>query len=113
MWSRPRSRAPWKANADPGHFRGVATIVLKLFHLVQADVAYFGQKDFQQARVIETMVEDLDVPIRIEVCPTVREADGLAMSSRNRYLNPAERQQALAVSRSLGRVTASVSRWSA
>jgi len=77
--------------------------VLKLFHLVPADVAYFGRKDFQQTRVIETMVEDLDVPIRIEVCPTVREADGLAMSSRNRYLSAAERQQALAVSRSLRR----------
>jgi pantoate--beta-alanine ligase len=102
----PEVARPLEGRCRPGHFRGVATIVLKLFHLVPADVAYFGQKDFQQTRVIETMVEDLDVPIRIEICPTVRETDGLAMSSRNRYLSPAERQQALAVSRSLGRVTA-------
>lgn len=99
----PEVAKPLEGRCRPGHFRGVATIVLKLFHLVPADVAYFGQKDFQQTRVIETMVEDLDVPIRIEVCPTVREADGLAMSSRNRYLDAAERQQALAVSRSLAR----------
>jgi pantoate--beta-alanine ligase len=79
----------------------VTTIVLKLFHLVPADVAYFGQKDYQQVRVIQAMAQDLDVPIRIEVCPTVREPDGLAMSSRNRYLSAAERQQALAISRSL------------
>ena len=97
----PEVAHPLEGRCRPGHFRGVATIVLKLFHLVPADVAYFGQKDFQQTRVIETMVADLDVPIRIEVCPTVREADGLAMSSRNRYLDAAERQQALAVSRAL------------
>lgn len=97
----PEVAQPLEGRCRPGHFRGVATIVLKLFNLVPADVAYFGQKDFQQTRVIETMVEDLDVPIRIEVCPTVREPDGLAMSSRNCYLSPAERQQALAVSRSL------------
>jgi len=102
----PEVAHPLEGRCRPGHFRGVATIVLKLFHLVPADVAYFGQKDFQQTRVIETMVEDLDVPIRIEVCPTVREADGLAMSSRNRYLSAGERQQALAVSRSLARATA-------
>jgi pantoate--beta-alanine ligase len=102
----PEVAHPLEGRCRPGHFRGVATIVLKLFHLVPADVAYFGQKDFQQTRVIETMVEDLDVPIRIEVCPTVREVDGLAMSSRNRYLNSAERQQSLAVSRSLARASA-------
>jgi pantoate--beta-alanine ligase len=85
----------------PGHFRGVTTIVLKLFHLVPADVAYFGRKDYQQWRVIQTMAADLDVPIRVEACPTVREPDGLAMSSRNRYLTPAERQQAAAISGSL------------
>lgn len=101
----PDVARPLEGRCRPGHFRGVATIVLKLFHLVPADVAYFGQKDFQQTRVIESMVEDLDIPIRIEVCPTVREVDGLAMSSRNRYLSPAERQQALAVSRGLARVT--------
>jgi pantoate--beta-alanine ligase len=79
----------------------VATIVLKLFHLIPADVAYFGQKDYQQAQVIQAMARDLDVPIRVEICPTVREPDGLALSSRNRYLSPPERQQAVAISRSL------------
>ena len=80
-----------------GHFRGVATIVLKLFQIIPADLACFGQKDYQQAQVIRRMVADLNVPIEIVVCPIIREADGLAMSSRNRYLSPAERQQALAL----------------
>lgn len=79
----------------PGHFRGVATIVLKLFHILPASAAYFGQKDYQQLAVIRRMVQDLNLPIRIEGCPTVREADGLAMSSRNRYLSSAERSKAL------------------
>jgi pantoate--beta-alanine ligase len=87
----------------PGHFRGVATVVLKLFHLIPATFACFGQKDYQQLVVIGRMVEDLDLPIEIVACPTMREPDGLAMSSRNRYLSPAERQQALALSRSLER----------
>jgi pantoate--beta-alanine ligase len=87
----------------PGHFRGVATIVLKVFHLIPADFACFGQKDFQQLLVIRRMVEDLAVPIEIVACPTVRESDGLAMSSRNRYLSPAERQQALGLSKALRR----------
>jgi pantoate--beta-alanine ligase len=99
----PAVAQPLEGLCRPGHFRGVATIVLKLFHLVGADVAFFGRKDFQQARVIQTMVDDLDLPIRIELCPTVREPDGLAMSSRNRYLSVAERQQALAISHSLER----------
>lgn len=84
-----------------GFFRGVCTVVLKLFNAVPADIAYFGQKDYQQSVVVRRMVDDLDLPIRIVVCSTVREPDGLALSSRNAYLNPAERRQALAVSRCL------------
>jgi pantoate--beta-alanine ligase len=85
----------------PGHFSGVATIVLKLFHLIPADRAYFGTKDFQQLLVIERMVADLNVPITICRCPTVRDTDGVALSSRNAYLLPAEREQARALYQSL------------
>jgi pantoate--beta-alanine ligase len=85
----------------PGHFEGVLTVVVKLFGIVAPDVAVFGQKDLQQAVLIRRMVEDLDMPIRVEVAPVVREADGLAMSSRNIYLSPAQRQAARALSRSL------------
>jgi pantoate--beta-alanine ligase len=91
----------WEGQCRPEHFRGVATVVLKLFQLAQADMAYFGQKDYQQARVIQCMAEDLAVPIAVRVCPTVREPDGLAMSSRNRYLDAAERSRALALWQSL------------
>ncbi len=85
----------------PEHFRGVATVVLKLFNLVPADRAYFGQKDYQQTLVVQQMVADFNLPIKVVVCPIVREADGLAMSSRNVYLSPSERQSALALSQSL------------
>jgi pantoate--beta-alanine ligase len=85
----------------PDHFRGVATVVLKLFQIVPADVAYFGRKDYQQSLVVQRMAGDLNVPIEIRVCPTVREPDGLAMSSRNAYLSADERRQALAISQCL------------
>ena len=97
----PAVAQPLEGACRPGHFRGVTTVVLKLFNLIPADFACFGQKDYQQLIVIRRMVEDLALPIEIVACPTVREPDGLAMSSRNRYLSPAERQQALALSRAL------------
>jgi len=87
----------------PGHFRGVATVCTKLFNIVGPDVAFFGQKDAQQAVVIRRMVADLNMPLEIVVCPTMREPDGLAMSSRNQYLSPGERKDAPAVYRSLSR----------
>jgi pantoate--beta-alanine ligase len=96
-----RIAEPLEGQFRPGHFRGVATIVLKLFHAIPANVAYFGQKDYQQTLVVRQMVADLLVPVRIAVCPIVREHDGLAMSSRNVYLSPDERRKALVLSQSL------------
>jgi pantoate--beta-alanine ligase len=85
----------------PSHFRGVTTVVAKLFNSVQPDVAYFGRKDAQQALIIERMTRDLDFPVEIEVLPTVREEDGIAMSSRNAYLDPEQRERATAIGRAL------------
>jgi pantoate--beta-alanine ligase len=92
----------------PAHFRGVATVVTKLFNIVAPDVAYFGQKDAQQALIVRRLVCDLDFPLRVEVCPTVREPDGLAMSSRNVRLGASDRARALALRRGLDAAEASV-----
>lgn len=90
----------------PGHFRGVATVVAKLFHIVQPTRAYFGQKDAAQVAVLRRMVRELHFPLELIACPTVREADGLAMSSRNRYLSTEERQQGLVLKRALDAIAA-------
>jgi pantoate--beta-alanine ligase len=92
----------------PGHFEGVATVVLKLFNLVQPDRAYLGQKDAQQVRVIQQMVRDLNVPVEVVVCPTVREPDGLALSSRNQYLDAAQRREATVLNQALEKAEARI-----
>ena len=90
-----------EGRSRPGHFRGVATVVLKLFEIVQPTYAYFGRKDAQQVRIITQMVRDLNLDVEIAICPIVREPDGLALSSRNVYLNPDERKAALVLHRAL------------
>jgi pantoate--beta-alanine ligase len=91
----------WEGAARPGHFTGVLTVVAKLFHLIEPDVACFGRKDLQQLTLVQRMVRDLNWPIEIVAVPTVRESDGLALSSRNAYLDSAERQRAVVLSRAL------------
>ena len=97
----PTVALPLEGECRPGHFRGVATIVLKLFNMIPADMAFFGQKDYQQSLVIRHMAAELNLPIEIQIQPTIREEDGLAMSSRNAYLSRGDRKRALAIFQAL------------
>ena len=98
------------AERGPGHFAGVCTVVTKMLNMVTPDVAFFGQKDAQQVAVMRRMVRDLDIDVRLEIVPTVREPDGLALSSRNVHLSPTERERALALSRALRAAERAVAR---
>ncbi len=97
----PAVASPLEGALRPGHYRGVATVVLKLFHILPAQHAYFGRKDYQQVKVIQAMTRDLNLRVEVVMCDTVRDPDGLAMSSRNRYLSPDDRQRALLLSQAL------------
>ena len=99
-----------EGRARPGHFRGVATVVLKLFQIIRPTFAYFGRKDAQQVRIIQQMARDLNLDVEIVVCPIVRESDGLALSSRNAYLNPQERAAATALHRALAKAQDAIAR---
>lgn len=93
----PRVADRWEGEQRPGHFRGVCTVVRKLFQLIPADIAYFGEKDYQQSIVIKHLIDQMAIPIELMICPIVREQDGLAMSTRNAYLSSSDRQQASAI----------------
>jgi pantoate--beta-alanine ligase len=98
----PSLTTPLEGKHRPGHFKGVCQVVAKLFNILRPNIAFFGQKDYQQLRIIAAMVEALNMDIEIVGCPTIRDPDGMAMSSRNAYLSPEEREKALAISRALG-----------
>lgn len=105
-----RIASDWEGRIRPGHFDGVLTVVAKLFNIVQPDVAVFGQKDLQQARLVAAMIHDLNLPVELVLSPTIRDSDGLALSSRNRYLDAAQRNRGLALSRALREIQAAHAR---